>query len=102
MKKVLLSSIALLCLGIPLLTTARSPQGTQTSTQLGVVAVSENPSIFNNNIVDLAQQNTSYRKVLFTSPLSQVVLMDIPPKTEIGSVVHTLTKSSFLYKEKGR
>lgn len=40
------------------------------------------------NIDTATVENDNYRKVLFTGPYSQLVLMSIKPGTEIGSEVH--------------
>jgi len=44
--------------------------------------------IFNQDIVDLAKKNTNFRQVLVTGKNSQLVLMSISPKGEIGKEVH--------------
>ena len=43
---------------------------------------------FNEDIIKLAKQNTYFRQVLFTTKNSQVVVMSIPPKGEIGEEIH--------------
>jgi mannose-6-phosphate isomerase-like protein (cupin superfamily) len=43
---------------------------------------------FHKDIVELAKKNDNYRKVIATGKFSQIVLMSIPPKGEIGSEVH--------------
>lgn len=40
------------------------------------------------NIAELAKQNSNFRKVLFTSAHSQVVLMSLLPEEEIGMETH--------------
>ena len=45
---------------------------------------------FNKNIFELAQQNTYFRQVLYTTERSQVVLMSIPPNEDIGEETHHL------------
>lgn len=44
--------------------------------------------MFNVNIKDLAKENTNFRKVIYTGKNSQVVLMNIPQKGDIGNEVH--------------
>ena len=57
---------------------------------------------FKGNIERLTTQNTFYRKVLYTVPRKmQLVVMSLPPKTEIGMEVHR-TISQFIRVEKGR
>jgi mannose-6-phosphate isomerase-like protein (cupin superfamily) len=41
------------------------------------------------NIEDLTVKNTNFRKVLYTSHHSQLVLMTLKPKEEIGMETHT-------------
>ena len=43
---------------------------------------------FHLNIESETQKNTDYRRTLYTSKYSQLVLMALPPKTEIGLEVH--------------
>ena len=51
------------------------------------------------NIEEATQVNTLYRKVLFTTPKSQLVLMCLKPGEEIGKEVHTLDQ--FIRTEEG-
>jgi mannose-6-phosphate isomerase-like protein (cupin superfamily) len=43
---------------------------------------------FNENILELAEANTWFRKVLATGPNTQVVVMSLPPDGEIGMETH--------------
>ena len=43
------------------------------------------------NIVKAAKENTYFRRVMYTGKNSQLVLMCIPPKGEIGDEVHPMT-----------
>ncbi len=43
---------------------------------------------FKQNIEQATLENTNFRKVLYTSVHSQLVLMSLQPKEEIGSEVH--------------
>lgn len=43
---------------------------------------------FNQDIIELAKKNANFRRVLVTGKNSQLVLMSIPPKGEIGKEVH--------------
>jgi mannose-6-phosphate isomerase-like protein (cupin superfamily) len=45
---------------------------------------------FQANIAQAAQANTFFRKVLFTTPLTQVVLMHVNPGEDIGLETHHL------------
>jgi len=44
---------------------------------------------FNHNCADLARSNSDYRKVLFTTEKTQLVLMCLKPHTEIPKEVHS-------------
>ena len=43
---------------------------------------------FSGNIEDLASENDNFRKVLYTSQHSQLVLMSLKPKEDIGEEIH--------------
>lgn len=43
---------------------------------------------FVGNIEDLTEENTDFRRVLYTGKNLQLVLMSIPPGSEIGEEVH--------------
>lgn len=43
---------------------------------------------FNENILELVEANTWFRKVLATGPNTQVVVMSLPPGGEIGMETH--------------
>jgi len=43
---------------------------------------------FNDNIEELALENDNFRKVLYTAPHSQLVLMSLKPNEDIGLEVH--------------
>jgi len=45
---------------------------------------------FVQNVEDLAIKNDDFRKVLYTAPNCQLVLMALKPKEEIGAEVHKL------------
>lgn len=51
------------------------------------------------NIEKLSLENTNFRKVLYTAPNSQLVLMSLQPKEDIGEEVHELDQ--FLRIESG-
>ena len=52
-----------------------------------------------NNIEKLTLENENFRKVLYTAPHSQLVLMSIAPNDDIGEEIHHLDQ--FLRIEKG-
>lgn len=43
---------------------------------------------YSEDVVSLARNNDNYRQVLFTTKLSQLVLMSIPTSCDIGEEVH--------------
>ncbi len=49
------------------------------------------------NIVQEAQSNTNFRKVLFTGTRSQLVIMSIPPGGEVGAETHTYTEQTLFF-----
>ena len=52
------------------------------------------------NIEKATRENTDYRRVLYTAPNSQLVLMNLAPGEEIGEEVHQLDQ--FLRFEEGQ
>ncbi len=49
------------------------------------------------NIVAETEQNTNFRKVLFTGTRSQLVVMSIPPGGEVGAETHTYTEQTLFF-----
>ena len=56
---------------------------------------------FNTNIEKDTKENTNFRKVLYTGKHSQLVLMSLKPKEEIGMEVHNGNDQFFRF-EQGR
>lgn len=54
---------------------------------------------FNQNIEKATLENNNFRKVLYTSSHSQLVLMALKPKEEIGSEVHQDNDQFFRFEE---
>ena len=54
---------------------------------------------FLDDIEKLTEENTNYRKILFTTKNSQLVVMSIEPGDEIGEEIHELDQ--FIRLEKG-
>ena len=52
---------------------------------------------FKTDIEGLTLKNTYFRQVLFTAPHSQLVLMTLPPKEEIGMEVHAENDQFFRF-----
>jgi len=69
-----------------------SPAITTTSTSTDAYLQS-----YQTNIVAEAKNNTDFRKVLFTGTHSQLVLMSIPPGTEIGDEVHKVAEQTLIF-----
>ncbi|MDO8493017.1 MAG: cupin domain-containing protein [bacterium] len=49
------------------------------------------------NIVKETEENTNFRKVLFTGKNSQLVVMSIPPGGEIGEETHKYTEQTLFF-----
>ncbi len=56
-------------------------------------------AMFKANIEDETLQNKNFRKVLFTGPYSQLVVMSLLPGEEIGMEVHTNIDQFFRVEE---
>jgi mannose-6-phosphate isomerase-like protein (cupin superfamily) len=54
---------------------------------------------FDADIVSAARENTHFRQVLVTGPLSQVVVMSIEPGSEIGEEVHDDVDQTLVFVE---
>ncbi len=54
---------------------------------------------FNGNIEDMTLDNDNFRKVLYTGPHSQLVLMNLKPGEEIGMEVHTENDQFFRFEQ---
>jgi mannose-6-phosphate isomerase-like protein (cupin superfamily) len=52
---------------------------------------------YQTNIIRDTQDNTNFRKVLFTGAKSQLVVMDIPPGGEIGKETHDHVEQSLFF-----
>jgi mannose-6-phosphate isomerase-like protein (cupin superfamily) len=49
------------------------------------------------NIIKETEDNTFFRKVLFTGTRSQLVIMSIPPGGEVGTETHTYTEQTLFF-----
>jgi mannose-6-phosphate isomerase-like protein (cupin superfamily) len=54
---------------------------------------------YKGNIEELTLNNSYFRQVIFTGPHSQLVLMTLKPKEEIGMEVHTENDQFFRFEE---
>lgn len=52
---------------------------------------------YHTNIAKEAMENTNFRRVLFTGPKSQLVVMSIPPGTDIGEETHKYTEQTLFF-----
>lgn len=57
----------------------------------------ENPMTYKINIIKEAQDNKNFRTVLFTGLNSQLVVMNIPPNTEVGKETHKFTEQTLFF-----
>ncbi len=55
------------------------------------------PMSYHGNIVKETQENTNFRKVLFTGLKSQLVVMSIPPGGEVGEETHKYTEQTLFF-----
>ena len=55
------------------------------------------PVSYHGNIVTDTQENTNFRKVLFTGLNSQLVVMSIPPGGEVGRETHKYTEQTLFF-----
>ena len=52
---------------------------------------------FRTNITKATAENDNFRRVLYTGPKSQLVVMSIPPDGEIGAEVHKYTEQTLFF-----
>ena len=52
---------------------------------------------YHTNIVKDTAENTNFRRVLFTGPNSQLVVMSIPPGGEVGKETHKYTEQALFF-----
>ena len=52
---------------------------------------------YHTNIIKETQDNTYFRRVLFTGKNSQLVVMDIPPGGEVGEETHKYTEQTLFF-----
>lgn len=52
---------------------------------------------FSHNIIKATQENDNFRKVLFTGPKTQLVVMDIKPSEEVGEEVHEHVEQTLFF-----
>ncbi len=52
---------------------------------------------YKGNIIEATNENTFFRKVIFTGKKSQLVVMDIPPGGEIGEETHKHVEQTLFF-----
>lgn len=52
---------------------------------------------YQGNIIKDTQENQNFRRVVFTGPNSQLVVMSIPPGGEIGEETHNYTEQTLFF-----
>ncbi len=52
---------------------------------------------YHTNIIKDAEENENFRRVLFTGPKSQLVVMSIPPGGEVGEETHKYTEQTLFF-----
>lgn len=52
---------------------------------------------YHTNIIKGTKDNTNFRRVLFTGPNSQLVVMSIPPGGEVGAETHKYTEQTLFF-----
>lgn len=52
---------------------------------------------YHTDITKITEENTDFRRVLFTGPKSQLVVMNIPPGGEIGEETHKYTEQTLFF-----
>lgn len=55
------------------------------------------PMSYHGNIIKDAQENENFRRVVFTGPNSQLVVMSIPPGGEVGEETHRYTEQTLFF-----
>lgn len=55
------------------------------------------PMSYHTNITNATQNNANFRKVMFTGPNSQLVVMSIPPGGEVGAETHKYTEQTLFF-----
>lgn len=55
------------------------------------------PVSYHGNVLKETQENTDFRRVLFTGANSQLVVMSIPPGGEVGKETHQYTEQTLFF-----
>jgi len=95
---VLLAGLALIGIGYSLAFLTIKPKASMSSASLaaGSNGSMVPPSYFA-NIAKETTDNQNFRKVLFTGPKSQLVVMSILPGSEVGSETHKYTEQTLFF-----
>jgi len=67
--------------------------------KISTPSVSQSKKIlsYQGNIIKDTEENTYFRRVLFTGERSQLVVMSIPPGGEVGAEVHKYTEQTLFF-----
>ena len=57
----------------------------------------DTPMSYHGNIIKDASENENFRRVVFTGPKSQLVVMRIPPGGEVGEETHRYTEQTLFF-----
>ena len=85
-----LVGVAVLSVAIFFLARVLAPSSTQEDK-------SEIPMSYHVNIIKETEDNENFRRVLFTGPKSQLVVMNIPPGGEVGEETHKYTEQTLFF-----
>jgi len=55
------------------------------------------PMSYHADIIKIARENEDFRRVLYTGPKSQLVVMRIPPGGEVGEETHRFTEQTLFF-----
>lgn len=55
------------------------------------------PLSYQGNVINATQENTDFRRVLFTGLNSQLVVMSIPPGGDVGAETHKYTEQTLFF-----
>jgi mannose-6-phosphate isomerase-like protein (cupin superfamily) len=55
------------------------------------------PMSYHADVIKAARENEDFRRVLFTGPKSQLVVMSIPPGGEVGEETHRYTEQTLFF-----
>lgn len=91
-SKIIIGIVAIVILAIVIFSLAKVlPQPSSVKDESGI------PMSYRANIIKDTQENENFRRVLFTGPKSQLVVMSIPPGGEVGEETHKYTEQTLFF-----